>query len=152
VLGGSRLFPGVHKRARFNVIESATAVDVAVTSTNGAIAVDAKVESLLGGFVAPSGCRAVAPRYAARMITSFVFIKSEPRATVSLSQKIADLDGVREVYSTMGESDIIAILWVADHEKIATVVTEQIAALPGVLSTRTSIAYRAYSSSDKDLV
>lgn len=86
------------------------------------------------------------------MITSFVFVKSEPRATVTLSQAIADLKGVREVYSTMGDSDLIAILWVPSHEDIATIVTEKIAALPGVLSTKTSIAYRAYSSQDKDLV
>ena len=86
------------------------------------------------------------------MITSFVFVKSEPRATAALAQSIADLDGVREVYSTMGEADLIAIVWVADHEQIATIVTEHIAAMPGVQSTRTSVAYRAYSTSDKNLV
>ena len=86
------------------------------------------------------------------MITSFVFVKSEPRHTVSLGQSIADLDGVREVYSTMGEADLIAILWVADHEQIATIVTEQIAAMDGVMSTRTSVAYRAYSTDDRNLV
>ena len=86
------------------------------------------------------------------MITSFVFVKSEPRHTVSLGQSIADLKGVREVYSTMGEADLIAILWVSDHEEIATIVTEQIAAMNGVVSTRTSVAYRAYSTNDRNLV
>ena len=52
----------------------------------------------------------------------------------------------------MGEADLIAILWVSDHEEIATIVTEQIAAMNGVVSTRTSVAYRAYSTNDRNLV
>lgn len=86
------------------------------------------------------------------MITAFVFVHAEPRAVAPLGQAIADIEGVREVYSTTGEADLIVVLWVRDHERIATVVTEEIAALDGIVSTRTSIAYRAYSTADRNLV
>jgi DNA-binding Lrp family transcriptional regulator len=86
------------------------------------------------------------------VITAFVFVHAAPKAVASLGAAIADIDGVREVYSTTGESDLIAVLGVSDHQAIATIVTEQIAALDGVLSTRTSIAYRAYSTADRNLI
>jgi DNA-binding Lrp family transcriptional regulator len=37
---------------------------------------------------------------------------------------------------------------VRDHEEIADVVTGEIAKVPGVTSTHTMIAFRAYSSTD----
>ena len=100
------------------------------------------------------GSKSHVPRYAytAGVITAFVFVHAEPRAVAPLGQAIADIEGVREVYSTTGEADLIVVLWVRDHERIATVVTEEIAALDGIVSTRTSIAYRAYSTADRNLV
>ena len=85
------------------------------------------------------------------MITAFAYIKTEPRATAKLGQAIADLEGVREVYSTMGEYDLMAMLWVRDHEEIATIVTERIGPMAGVLETRTIVAYRAYSTAELNL-
>ena len=86
------------------------------------------------------------------MITAFVFVKAEPRATAALGQQIADIPGVRECFSTMGEWDLTALLWVENHDEIARIVPEHISMLPGVLATNTVIAYRAYSTRDQNLV
>jgi DNA-binding Lrp family transcriptional regulator len=83
------------------------------------------------------------------VIVVFVFIKAlSPSALGQLGHAIADVDGVYECYSVTGETDFIAVLRLRDHDEIARVVTEGIAALPGVASTSTQIAFRSYSSED----
>ena len=62
--------------------------------------------------------------------------------------RLAAVDGVTEVYSVTGDEDLLVVIRVADHEQIARVVTEEIAALEGVLDTRTLIAFRQYNPAD----
>jgi len=83
------------------------------------------------------------------VINAFVFIEtSSPAGVVELGKAIAGIDGVHECYSVTGEYDLIAVLRVPTHEDIATVVTERIAALPGIAATTTTIAFRTYSGQD----
>ena len=83
------------------------------------------------------------------MINAFVFINTaSPADVVTLGTALASIDGVYECYSVTGEYDLIAVLRVPTHEDIAHVVTEKIAALPGIRSTTTTIAFRAYSRAD----
>ena len=85
------------------------------------------------------------------MITAFVFIDAAPKHVASLGRAIADIDGVREVYSVAGNEDLVAVIWVRDHEEVATVVTERIGVMEGVVGTRTLIAFREYSKADREL-
>ena len=82
------------------------------------------------------------------MLTAFVLVDADPAFIAGLGRALAALDGVTEVYSVTGDEDLIAVLRVADHEQIARVVTEEIAALDGVLRTRTMIAFRQYDPAD----
>lgn len=83
------------------------------------------------------------------MIVVFVFIKAvSPSSVATLGQAIADVKGVYECYSITGDHDFLAVLRLANHDQIATVVTGGIASLPGVASTSTVIAFRSYSSAD----
>lgn len=83
------------------------------------------------------------------MMTVFVFVTaSSPTMIAKLGQDIADVPGVYECYSVTGDHDIVAILRVTNHEDIASIVTDRLAQLPGVASTRTSIAFKTYSSAD----
>ncbi len=85
------------------------------------------------------------------MITAFVLIEAEPQAIAQLGQSLADIDGVREAHSVAGsETDLVAIVAVADHEAVASTVTERIAKLPGITRTRTMIAFRSFSSDQLD--
>jgi DNA-binding Lrp family transcriptional regulator len=49
-----------------------------------------------------------------------------------------------------GGEDLVAIVRVTDHDRIATIVTEEIAQLDGVRGTRTLIAFRQYDPADSD--
>jgi DNA-binding Lrp family transcriptional regulator len=86
------------------------------------------------------------------VITAFVSISADPGDIANLGRTVADIEGVREVHSTTGDHDLLAILWVRTHEDVATIVTERICALTGVRQTRTSIAFRTYSSADTGAV
>jgi DNA-binding Lrp family transcriptional regulator len=82
------------------------------------------------------------------VLTAFVLVDADSAAIAEVGRALATLEGVAEVYSVTGDEDLIAVLRVADHEQIARIVTEEIAALDGVLRTRTMIAFRQYDPAD----
>jgi DNA-binding Lrp family transcriptional regulator len=86
------------------------------------------------------------------MVTGFVLINAEPVRVADLAGELADLDGVAEVYSVAGEADLIAVVRVRQQEQLAEVVTRRIFALPGITSTKTLIAFQAYSRHDLEAI
>ena len=82
------------------------------------------------------------------MIHALVLIGAEKSVLSTLGGELADIDGVAEAYSVTGDWDFVAILRVREHEQLAPVVTGQIAALAGVVRTRTMVAFEAYSRHD----
>ena len=82
------------------------------------------------------------------MVAAFVLINAEPRRIAPLAQELADVDGVAEVYSTAGDADLVAVVRVRRHDELAEVVTGRLAALEGIVDTRTLIAFQAYSKHD----
>ena len=84
------------------------------------------------------------------MVNAFVLIQAETARIAGLAGELADVPGVAEVYSVAGDEDLVAVVRVRHHEELAEVVTQRIAALDGIESTRTLIAFRAYSKHDLD--
>jgi DNA-binding Lrp family transcriptional regulator len=84
----------------------------------------------------------------AAMITAIVFINAEVSRIPEVAEQVAALTGVSEVYSVTGAIDLIALVRVAGHEQVAEVVADQLNKVPGILSTETHIAFRAYSAHD----
>jgi DNA-binding Lrp family transcriptional regulator len=82
------------------------------------------------------------------MSHAVVLIEAERDALPKLGEVLADMEGVAEAYSVTGEWDFVAIVRVAHHEQLATLVTGQIGQLPGVVRTRTMVALAAYSRHD----
>ena len=82
------------------------------------------------------------------MITAIVFIRADVSRIPEVAEEIADLPAVSEVSSVTGAIDLIAMVRVADHEQIAEVVADRLNKVPGVVSTETHIAFRAYSAHD----
>ena len=82
------------------------------------------------------------------MITTIVLIKCQPKQVPQCAMRLAGIDGVAEVYSVSGEWDLVAIVRVPEYERIAQVVTEEFARVPGVERTQTLTAFRAYSKKD----
>jgi DNA-binding Lrp family transcriptional regulator len=83
------------------------------------------------------------------MLHAFVLIDAEPARIADLAEELTEVDGVAEVYSVAGQdADIVAIIRVKHHDDLAEVVTRRVAALEGILATRTLVAFKAYSRHD----
>ena len=82
------------------------------------------------------------------MSHAVVLIEAERDALPKLGEVLADMDGVAEAYSVTGEWDFVAIVRVREHERLASVVTEAIVQLNGVMRTQTMVAFEAFSQHD----
>ena len=82
------------------------------------------------------------------VITAIVFVKADVDRIPEVAEQIAALNGVSEVYSVTGQIDLIALVRVSNHEDVANVVADRLNKVPGVISTETHIAFRAYSQHD----
>lgn len=82
------------------------------------------------------------------MITAIVMIDTEVNRIPEAAAAIAELDSVTEVYSVTGDTDLVAVVRVREHDQLADVIADQISKVDGVLSTHTYIAFRAYSRHD----
>jgi DNA-binding Lrp family transcriptional regulator len=86
------------------------------------------------------------------VVHAIVLIAAEPARIAALASDIADLEGVSAAYSVAGDEDIVVIVRVTDHEALADLVTGSIATQPGVLRTRTLVAFRVYSQADLESI
>lgn len=84
------------------------------------------------------------------MITAIVLIQTEVDKIPEAAQQIAELPGVSEVYSVTGDTDLVAMVRVREHEALAEVIADRMSKVPGVLGTSTHIAFQAYSRHDLD--
>jgi DNA-binding Lrp family transcriptional regulator len=82
------------------------------------------------------------------MITAFVHIRTDASRIPECAQEISELEGISEVYSVTGEWDLIAVARVAAHDDLADAISDRLSKVPGVESTTTQIAFRAYSKHD----
>ena len=82
------------------------------------------------------------------MVTAIVFVRADVARIPEVAQQIADLPGVSEVYSVTGTIDLFAMVRVRSIDDVATTVADQLNKVPGVESTETHIAFRAYSTHD----
>jgi DNA-binding Lrp family transcriptional regulator len=82
------------------------------------------------------------------MIAAVVLIRAIPGDVPALAKRIAGIDGVAEVYSVSGEYDLVAIVRVAEWERISEIVTEEIAQVQGIERTNTLTAFRVFSKQD----
>lgn len=84
------------------------------------------------------------------MVAAVVLIRAVPGDVPALARRIAGIEGVTEVYSVSGEYDLVAILRVGEYERIAEIVTEEVAQVTGIERTYTLTAFRVYSRQDMD--
>jgi DNA-binding Lrp family transcriptional regulator len=84
------------------------------------------------------------------VITAIVLVETDVRRIPEAAQEIAGLDGVSEVYSVTGDVDLVAVVRVHEHDQLAEIIADQLSKVEGVRSTRTYLAFRAYSRHDLD--
>ena len=86
------------------------------------------------------------------MVNAFILMNVERTRLRSIAEDLLAVDGVAEVYSVAGPYDLVAIVRVKEHEQLNDLVTEQIAALDGIVSTETLIAFKSFSKKDLGLL
>ena len=84
------------------------------------------------------------------MATAIVLLNVETQNTNQVAEALASIPGVSEVYSLAGHFDLVAIIRVTNNEALADLVTLQIRGVPGIKTSQTLIAFRAYSRHDLD--
>ena len=82
------------------------------------------------------------------MITAIVLVQAEVDRIPEVAEAIADIDGVSEVYSVTGDVDLIALVRVREHDRLADVIADRLNKVDGVTGTETHIAFRTYSKHD----
>jgi DNA-binding Lrp family transcriptional regulator len=82
------------------------------------------------------------------MTHAVVLIGAARGAISTLGGKLADVEGVAEVYSVTGEFDFVAMLRVRNPEEVAQVVTHRFAEIDGIERTQTMIAFEVFSQHD----
>ena len=84
------------------------------------------------------------------MLTAIVLIKTVSHRIPEVAQEISDIAGITEVYSVTGDWDLIAMVRVHQHERLADVIADELSKVEGVTATNTNIAFRTYSKHDLD--
>jgi DNA-binding Lrp family transcriptional regulator len=82
------------------------------------------------------------------MLTAVVLVKSTREGLTALGPKLADIDGIAEVYTVTGEWDFVAIVRVREHDELAAVVTQRLTKLEGIERTQTMVAFQQFSAHD----
>jgi DNA-binding Lrp family transcriptional regulator len=82
------------------------------------------------------------------MTHAIVLIEADRDAMPTLGGRLAEIEGVGQVYSVTGSWDFVALVHVSRHEQLAQVVTSGIGQVDGVARTQTMVAFEAFSRHD----
>ena len=85
------------------------------------------------------------------MTTALVLLRVARDEVNAVAQKLADMEGITEVYSVAGRYDLVAVIRVKENEKLAEVVTDNIRKVKGIERSETLIAFRVYSRYDLEM-
>lgn len=86
------------------------------------------------------------------MVTALVLLNVVRDKVNEVAEKIADMEGVTEVYSVAGRYDLAVVIRVKDNEQLADVVTKEIRKVEGIEKSETLIAFRVYSRHDLESI
>jgi DNA-binding Lrp family transcriptional regulator len=86
------------------------------------------------------------------VVTAVVLVTTEGERVQEAAQAMLSIEGVTEAYSVTGPYDLVVMVRIPDFERLAEIVPERIAQIPGVARTETMVAFRAYSNHDLDRI
>ena len=84
------------------------------------------------------------------MVTAIVLMNIKRGQVGVIAEKLADIQGISEVYSVGGRFDLVAIIRVASNEAMADLVTSTLANLDSIEDTETLLAFQSFSKHDLD--
>ncbi|MDQ3285436.1 MAG: Lrp/AsnC ligand binding domain-containing protein [Actinomycetota bacterium] len=86
------------------------------------------------------------------MVTAVVLVRTENERVEEAAQAMLGVEGVTEVYSVTGSYDLVVMVRIPEFERLAEIVPEKIAQIPGVARTETMVAFRYYSNYNLDRI
>ena len=78
------------------------------------------------------------------MVCVFVQVRCTPGQTYQVAAAIYDREVVSELYSTSGDYDLIAKVYVPDGEDVGHYLSEKLFAIPGIQRTLTTMTFKAF--------
>ncbi len=82
------------------------------------------------------------------MVTSIILINTERSQINEVAEKLAETNGISEVYSVSGQYDLIAIARLANNEALSELVTAKLLKMDGITHTTTLLAFQTFSKHD----
>jgi len=74
----------------------------------------------------------------------FVQFRCQPGKTYEVADAIYDREVVSELYSTSGEYDLIAKIYIPDDADVGHYLTENLFDIPGINRTLTTMTFKAF--------
>ena len=84
------------------------------------------------------------------MVTSIILMNVERSKINETAEKLAETDGISEVYSVSGNYDLVAIVRVHTNEDLSDLVTNHLLKIDTIQKTETMLAFKAFSRHDLD--
>jgi DNA-binding Lrp family transcriptional regulator len=84
------------------------------------------------------------------MVNAIVLLNVQSDRINQVAEELAGFDGISEVYSVAGQYDLVAMIRARNDEQVASLVTDGLLRVEGLLSSETLIAFRTYSKHDLD--
>ena len=78
------------------------------------------------------------------MCCVFVQFRCQPGQTYAVAEAIYDREVVSELYSTSGEYDLMAKVYIDEDQDIGHFLSERLFDIPGINRTLTTITFRAF--------
>ena len=82
------------------------------------------------------------------MVSAIVLLNVARNKINAVAEKLAEMDGISEVFSVAGDYDLTAIIRVKDNEGLADLVTNRMLKIEGITKSETLIAFKVYSKHD----
>ena len=82
------------------------------------------------------------------MVSALVLLNVTRNKINDVAGKLAEMNGITEVYSMTGEYDLVAVIRVRNNEDLAELVTNRMLKIEGITKSETLIAFKVYSKHD----
>jgi len=79
------------------------------------------------------------------MVSAVILINAQVASVADVAAALVRLKGITQVYSVAGNYDLVALAHVPENEQLADLVSDGIRKIPGITTTQTLIAFRAYT-------
>jgi DNA-binding Lrp family transcriptional regulator len=82
------------------------------------------------------------------MVTAIVLLNVARGAINSVAERLAEIDGISEVYSIGGRYDLAALIRVPSNDALAELVTGRMLRVEEITHSETLVAFRVFSRHD----